>query len=50
VLRRRRSGSPAHRHLTRQAHRTTIHPATVDGLWAAAVTGHYTAARCHTPG
>jgi hypothetical protein len=34
---------------TRRAHRTTIHPATVDGLWAAAVTGHYTAARCHTP-
>ena len=35
---------------TRRASRTTIHPATVDGLWAAAVTGHYTAARCHTPG
>jgi hypothetical protein len=34
---------------TRRAHRTTIHPATVDGLWVAAVTGHYTAARCHTP-
>jgi hypothetical protein len=34
---------------TRRARRTTIHPATVDGLWAAAVTGHYTAARCHTP-
>lgn len=35
---------------TRRARRTTIHPATVDGLWVAAVTGHYTAARCHTPG
>ncbi len=34
---------------TRRARRTTIHPATVDGLWVAAVTGHYTAARCHTP-
>jgi hypothetical protein len=34
---------------TSRAHRTTIHPATVDGLWVAAVTGHYTAARCHTP-
>jgi hypothetical protein len=34
---------------TRRAHRTTIHPATVDGLWAAAVTGHYTTARCRTP-
>ena len=34
---------------TRRASRTTIHPATVDGLWVAAVTGHYTAARCHTP-
>jgi hypothetical protein len=34
---------------TRRAHRTTIHPVTVDGLWVAAVTGHYTAARCHTP-
>ena len=34
---------------TRRGRRTTIHPATVDGLWAAAVTGHYTAARCHTP-
>ena len=34
---------------TRRAHRTTIHPATMDGLWVAAVTGHYTAARCHTP-
>jgi hypothetical protein len=21
----------------------------VDGLWVAAVTGHYTTARCHTP-
>jgi hypothetical protein len=35
---------------TGRARRTTIHPATVDGLWVAAVTGHYTAARCHTPG
>jgi hypothetical protein len=34
---------------TSRAHRTTIHPATVDGLWVAAITGHYTAARCHTP-
>jgi hypothetical protein len=34
---------------TRRGRRTTIHPATVDGLWAAAVTGHYTTARCHTP-
>jgi hypothetical protein len=34
---------------THRARRTTIHPATVDGLWVAAVTGHYTAARCHTP-
>jgi hypothetical protein len=34
---------------TSRASRTTIHPATVDGLWAAAVTGHYTAAHCHTP-
>ena len=34
---------------TRRARRTTIHPATMDGLWVAAVTGHYTAARCHTP-
>jgi hypothetical protein len=34
---------------TRRARRTTIYPATVDGLWVAAVTGHYTAARCHTP-
>jgi hypothetical protein len=34
---------------TRRGRRTTIHPATVDGLWVAAVTGHYTAARCHTP-
>jgi hypothetical protein len=25
---------------TRRARRTTIHPATVDGLWVAAVTGH----------
>jgi hypothetical protein len=28
---------------TRRAHRTIIHPATMDGLWVAAVTGHYTA-------
>jgi hypothetical protein len=34
---------------TSRARRTTIHPATVDGLWVAAVTGHYTAAHCHTP-
>ncbi len=34
---------------TRRAHRTTIHPATMDGLWVAAVIGHYTAARCYTP-
>jgi hypothetical protein len=34
---------------TSRASRTTIHPATVNGLWVAAVTGHYTAARCHTP-
>ena len=34
---------------TDRASRTTIHPATMDGLWAAAVTGHYTAAHCHTP-
>jgi hypothetical protein len=34
---------------TRRGRRTTIHPATADGLWVAAVTGHYTAARCHTP-
>jgi hypothetical protein len=34
---------------TRRARRTTIHPATVDGLWVAAVTGPCTAARCHTP-
>ena len=34
---------------TSRARRITIHPATVDGLWVAAVTGHYTAARCHTP-
>jgi hypothetical protein len=34
---------------THRAHHTTIHPATVDGLWIAAVTGHYTTARCHTP-
>jgi hypothetical protein len=34
---------------TSRARRTTIHPATVDGLWAAAITGHYTAASCHTP-
>jgi hypothetical protein len=34
---------------TRRGRRTTIHPATVDGLWAAAVTGHYTTAHCHTP-
>jgi hypothetical protein len=34
---------------TSRVSRTTIHPATVDGLWVAAVTGHYTAARCHTP-
>ena len=33
----------------RQPRRKTVHPATVDGLWVAAVTGHYTAARCHTP-
>jgi hypothetical protein len=33
---------------TRRGRRTTIHPATVDGLWVAAVTGHYTAASCHT--
>jgi hypothetical protein len=32
----------------RRARRKTVHPATVDGLWAAAVTGHYTTARCHT--
>ena len=35
---------------TRRARHTTIHPATVDGLWVAAVTGHYTTAHCHTPG
>jgi hypothetical protein len=35
---------------TSRAHRTTIHPATVDGLWVAAITGHYTTARCDTPG
>jgi hypothetical protein len=35
---------------TRRARRTTIHPATADGLWVAAVTGHYTAAHLHTPG
>jgi hypothetical protein len=34
---------------TSRARRTTIHPATVDGLWAAAITGHYTTAHCHTP-
>jgi hypothetical protein len=34
---------------TSRARRTTIRPATVDGLWAAAVTGPYTAASCHTP-
>jgi hypothetical protein len=34
---------------TSRAHRTTIHPATVDGLWVAAITGHYTAVLCHTP-
>jgi hypothetical protein len=34
---------------TSRARRTTIHPATVDGLWVAAITGHYTAASCHTP-
>jgi hypothetical protein len=34
---------------TSRARRTTIHPATVDGLRVAAVTGHCTAARCHTP-
>jgi hypothetical protein len=34
---------------TRRAHRTTNHPATMDGLWVAAVIGHYTAARCYTP-
>jgi hypothetical protein len=34
---------------TRRARRPTIHPATEDGLWVAAVTGHYTAAHCHTP-
>ncbi len=34
---------------TGRARRTTIHPATVDGLWVAAVTGYYTGARCHTP-
>src|SRR6266702_3667560 len=33
----------------RQPRRKTVHPATVDGLWVAAVTGHYTTARCHTP-
>jgi hypothetical protein len=34
---------------THRARRTTIHPATMDGLWVAAITGHYTAASCHTP-
>ena len=34
---------------TRRGRRTTIQPATVDGLWVAAVTGHYTTAHCHTP-
>lgn len=34
---------------TSRARRTTIHPATMDGLWVATVTGHYTAAHCHTP-
>jgi hypothetical protein len=33
----------------RQPRRKTVHPATVDGLWVAAVTGHYTTARCNTP-
>ncbi len=32
---------------TDRASRTTIHQATVDGLRVAAVTRHYTAARCH---
>jgi hypothetical protein len=34
---------------TYRARRTTIHPATVDGLWVAAITGHHAAASCHTP-
>jgi hypothetical protein len=34
---------------TSRARRATIYPATVDGLWVAAITGHYTAASCHTP-
>ena len=34
---------------THRARRTTIHPATMDGLWVAAATGHYTTASCHTP-
>lgn len=33
----------------RRLRRKTVHPATVDGLWIAAVTGHYTTTRCHTP-
>jgi hypothetical protein len=34
---------------TRRAHRATIHPITVGGLWVAAATGHKTAACRHTP-
>jgi hypothetical protein len=33
----------------RRARRTTVHPATRDGLWVAVVAGRYTTAHCHTP-
>jgi hypothetical protein len=33
---------------SRRARRKTVHPAALDGLWVAAVTGHYTTTRCHT--
>ena len=35
---------------TRRGRRTIIHPATVDGLWVAAVTGPYTASALPHPG
>ena len=33
---------------SRRARRKTVHPAALDGLRVAAVTGHYTTTRCHT--
>jgi hypothetical protein len=33
---------------SRRPRHKTVHPAALDGLWVAAVTGHYTTTRCHT--